>query len=156
MSIPLEIQDYWEAFQVATGVDASDRFYEAFHFDDNERNANYLAELVLQGTKRATASLLWTYKAQEKPLPKPGVFSVVTDWHRKPLCVIETTNVEIVSFESVTESFAATEGEGDKTLQFWKEVHWEYFSRECARMGKTPSLEMPVICETFSVVYPPV
>lgn len=154
MNVPSNIQPYWNEFQTATGCDASDRFYEVFHFADNERHAHYLAELVLNGTKRATASLLWTYEAQHKPLPKAGVFSVVTNWQKEPLCVIETSNIEIVPFEDVTESFAATEGEGDKTLRLWKEVHWEYFGRECERIGKQPSLTMPVVCESFSVVYP--
>lgn len=154
MNIPASIQPYWNEFQSDTGYDATDRFYEVFHFDDNERDANYLAELVLEGTKRATASLLWTYEAQDKTLPTAGVFSVVTNWRKEPLCVIETTNVETVPFHQVNESFAETEGEGDKTLRMWKEVHWKYFSRECMRIGKEPSLDMPVICETFRVVYP--
>ena len=28
------------------------------------------------------------------------------------------------------------------------------FSRECERLGKDPSLRMPIICERFKVVYP--
>jgi uncharacterized protein YhfF len=153
VDIPEHIQSFWEEFQDATGHDASERFYEAFHFDDNERDANELAKLVLAGKKRATAALLWSFEAAKKPLPKPGDFSVVTNWNSEPLCVIETTNVSIVPFEEVTESFAATEGEGDKTLRFWRDVHWSYFGRECERIGKEPSFRMLVVCEEFSVVY---
>ena len=70
------------------------------------------------------------------------------------MCIIETTGVEIVPFNDVTERFAATEGEGDKTLRYWREVHWLYFGRECKRIGKGASLQMPVVCEEFSVTYP--
>lgn len=154
MDIPEDTRSFWDEFQDATGYDASERFYEAFHFDDNERDANELARLVLAGTKRATAGLLWSFEAAKKPLPKPGAFSVVTNWHSEPLCVIETTNVSIVPFEEVTECFAAKEGEGDKTLRYWREVHWSYFGRECERIGKEPSLQMLVVCEEFSLVYP--
>jgi uncharacterized protein YhfF len=154
MNIPDSIQSFWKDFETAVGQDVSERFYEAFHFDDNEADANSLAELVLQGTKRATAGLLWSNEAENKPIPKVGDMSVVTDWSGNPLCVIETTLVEIVPYEDVDENFAATEGEGDGSLRHWKEVHWKYFSRECERIGKKPSHQMPIVCECFKVVYP--
>lgn len=154
MKIPTAVRDFWEEFQYAVGYDASERFYEAFHFDDNESGANELAKLVLEGTKRATADLLWSFEVANKPLPKPGVLSVVTSWKTEPRCVVETTHVAIVPFDEVTEAFAETEGEGDKTLRHWRGVHWSYFCRECNRIGKEPSLRMPVVCEEFRVVYP--
>ena len=153
MIVPESVQAFWQAFQAELGTDASERFYEAFHFDDNEADANALATLVLNGTKGATAGLLWSCEATDKPAPTPGVFSVVTSWDGEPLCVIETTAVDIVPFDEVTERFAAAEGEGDKTLRSWRETHWAYFGRECERLGKEPDLTMPVICEQFSVVY---
>lgn len=32
--------------------------------------------------------------------------------------------------------------------------HWRYFSRECQRLGKEPTLQMPVVCEQFKILYP--
>lgn len=148
------MRSFWEAFQASTECNTSGYFYEAFCFDDNERDANVLAELVLSGVKRATASLVWSYEAKNKPPPTPGALSVVTNWQSEPLCVIETTEVSILPFSEVTERFAATEGEGDKSLRFWREAHWSYFGRECKRIGKEPSQSMQVICEEFKVVYP--
>jgi uncharacterized protein YhfF len=124
LNIPTTIRSFWAKFQAATGVDATLRFYEAFHFDDNEPSANELARLVLAGTKRATASLVWSLEAEHTPPPKPGDLSVVTDWQGKPLCVIETQAVAIVPFEEVSEEFAAAEGEGDGSLRRWREDHW--------------------------------
>jgi len=155
VNIPKNILPFWAEFQANAGTDTSDRFYEAFHFDDNEHDANMLAELVLIGVKRATAGLLWSFEAENKTLPKPGDLSVVTNWQSEPLCVIETMVAAVVPFDQVTERFAATEGEGDKTLRHWREVHWSYFGRECQRLGKEPSKQMPVLCEEFSVVYTP-
>ena len=154
MSIPTHIQLFWKSFEEAIGHDASSRFYESFHFDDNETSANLLGNLVLQGKKRATAGLLWTNEINKKPIPKTGNLSVVTNWQHKPLCITETTQVEIIPYEEVSEAFAAVEGEGDGSLRYWREVHWLYFSRECQRLGKEPSLRMPIICERFKVVYP--
>lgn len=154
MEIPSSVQPFWSQFEASLGHDTSSRFYEAFHFDDNELSANALGELVLRGVKRATASLLWTYEAHSKPLPTPGCLSVVMNWQQEPLCVIETTNVDVVPYEKVSEAFAAAEREGDGSLRYWREVHWLYFSRECKRLDKGPSLQMPVVCEQFRVVYP--
>ncbi|HEY6510735.1 MAG TPA: ASCH domain-containing protein, partial [Burkholderiaceae bacterium] len=53
----------------------------------------------------------------------------------------------------VTAEFAATEGEGDGSLAFWRQAHAEYFARECAGIGRTPNGDMPVVCERFAVVY---
>ncbi len=163
MEMSSQVQQFWTQFVATAGDDATDdaaadnvagRFYEAFHFDDNEVDANALVELVLQGTKRATASLLWGYEISRIPLPKAGDLSVVTDWQGQPRCIIESTHVEVVSYEEVSEAFAAIEGEGDGSLRYWLEEHWLYFSRECQRLGKTPSLQMPVVCEQFKVIYP--
>ena len=57
------------------------------------------------------------------PLPKAGDLSVVTNWARTPLCVIETQRVEIVPYEEVSADFAATEGEGDGSLRYWQQAH---------------------------------
>ena len=154
MRIPTHIKQFWKSFEADIGHDASSRFYESFHFDDNETSANALGDLVLQGQKRATAGLLWSNEMNNKPIPKVGDLSVVTNWQHEPLCIIETIHVEIVPYEEVSEAFAAVEGEGDGSLRHWREVHWSYFSRECERLGKEPSLRMPIICESFKVVYP--
>lgn len=77
----------------------------------------------------------------------------MTTWQGKPLCVIETEVVDIVPFEEVTEAFAAREGEGDKSLRYWREAHRAYFGRECQRIGREPDVRMPIVCEQFALVY---
>lgn len=156
MNIPTQIQPFWQQYEAFVGEDLSLRFYTVFHFDDNEADANELADLVLQGQKRATASLLWAYEADDESPPKVGDLSVVTNWQQEPLCVIETTAVAVVPYNEVSTTFAALEGEGDGTLRHWREVHWRFFSRECQRIGREPNDRMSVVCEQFRVVFPPV
>jgi len=153
MSIPSNIAWFWNAFLAEVGEDCSDRFFEAFHFDDNEADANEHADLVLAGVKRATASLVWSLESAGTTPPQPGALSVVTYWDGSPVCVIETQEVKVLPFEQVTAEFAAVEGEGDGSLGYWRRVHWAYFGRECARVGREPSLAMPVVCERFHVLY---
>jgi len=39
-------------------------------------------------------------------------------------------------------------------LAEWRDVHWAFFSRRCAELGRVASLDMPVVCERFERVYP--
>ena len=153
MTIPAPIAPFWQLFVRSQQEDPTPRFMEAFHFDDNEPSANELARLVLAGTKRATASLVWSYEKAPVPLPKAGDLSVVTDWAKTPLCVIQTQRVDIVPYDDVPEEFAATEGEGDGSLTYWRRAHWAYFGRECQRIGRIPEPGMPVVCERFEVIF---
>lgn len=148
-----EAQAFWVRFVAHLGRDPAEHFYEAFHFDDNQPSADELADLVACGKKRATAGLLWTYEAETKPLARPGSLSIVTRWSGAPVCIIETTLVEIVPFDRVSAEFAAIEGEGDGSLAFWQRVHTAFFGRECARIGRVLSPQAPVVCEQFKVVF---
>jgi uncharacterized protein YhfF len=153
MAIPVHLVKFWADFSNAVDGAAEERFYEAFYFGDSEQMANELGQLVLRGTKRATAGSLWSYEEEGKPLQAPGSLSIVTNWSDQPLCVIETQSIEVVSFRKVTAEFAATEGEGNGSLSFWQQAHREFFSRDCARVGKQFNESMPVVCERFAVVY---
>src|SRR5687768_5227063 len=104
-------------------------------------------------SKRATAGLLWTFESENKPLPKAGDLSVVTLFSGRPVCVIETTSIQIVSFSEVSADFAATEGEGDGSLPYWQQAHLAFFGRECQRLRRAFSISAPVVCETFAVVH---
>jgi uncharacterized protein YhfF len=155
MLLPEYLDRFWTlARRERASLDLS-RFYEAFAFGDSEPVANALAALVLAGAKRATASLAWTFEHHGKPLPKPGDLSIVTSWSKEPLCIIETVQVDIVPFNSVAADFARAEGEDDGSLQSWRRNHAAYFDRECARIGRAPMPDMPVVCEHFRVVYQP-
>lgn len=127
--------------------------YDAWSFGDNPDMADELADLVVRGIKTATAGLLWEYEAEREPLPQPGEISVILDGAGSPVCIVETTQVEVKPFNQVEAAHAYDEGEGDRSLAFWREVHWHFFSRTCQAIGRTPSKTMPVVYERFRVVY---
>jgi len=125
----------------------------SYYFCDNEHDANECAELVLGGIKKATASSLWGFELSGEALPEVGDLSIVTNWTGVALCVIEVMNIEVTRFNDITPAFAELEGEGDKSLAYWKEVHWAFYSRELAGTKYSPSEDMPIVCEEFRVVY---
>jgi uncharacterized protein YhfF len=128
--------------------------YMTWHFGNACETADALGRLAVAGTKTATSSLLWDYEAEEEELPRPGDVSIVTDWDGAPLCIIETTAVEVKPFNEVGAEHACAEGEGDRSLAYWRQVHWEAFTASCATLGRMPKETMPVVCERFRVIYP--
>lgn len=148
------VESLWAAFAAARpDIAGSGATYQAWHFCDNAADADELAELVCLGRKRATAGALWSYEDEKEPLPKAGDLAIVTDWAGRARCVVRSSSVEVVPFEAVTDDFAATEGEGDGSLAYWRKEHWEAFSRGLAETGRVPDLRMPVVCERFDVVF---
>jgi uncharacterized protein YhfF len=130
--------------------------YGTWSFGDSPDMADELAQLVACGTKTATASLLWEYQAEGENLPQAGDVSMILDGRDAPVCLIQTVQVEIKPFDQVDAAFAFDEGEGDRSLDYWREGHWRFFSSACQRIGRTPSQGMPVVCERFRLLYPAV
>lgn len=147
--------EMWERYRALAKETScgTNKSYTSWYFDNNEKDANELAELVLKGTKKATASLYELYEIENEELPKVGDLSIITNWDGIAQCIIQTTNIEIVPYKDVTEEFAATEGEGDKSLAYWKRAHWNYFSSEMKKTGMEPNEDMLVVCEKFELVY---
>ena len=112
--------------------------------------ADELAELVLRGEKTATASTYELYKLENESLPQAGSFDVILDSQDKAVCIIEITKVSVVPFNEVLAEHAFKEGEGDKSLTYWQQVH-----QEClAEAGLEFSQETGVVLEEFRKVYP--
>jgi uncharacterized protein YhfF len=148
------ITDFWTRACAAVPSMPPGAAYQVWHFGDGAALAQELAELVLRGPKRATAGLLWEAESDPNAMPMLGGYSVVTDGGGAPLMVLRTAQVEIRPFAAVDADFAAAEGEGDGSLEYWRAAHWDYFSRRCEVLGRPASEDMPVILERFDLVYP--
>lgn len=123
------------------------------HFCDNEQDANECAKLVVKGVKRATTHSLLGLQMRKERLPKKGDFRIVTDWNGDAKCIVRTTSVQLKPLFSVSADYALVEGEGDKSLEYWKKTHWDYYTRELEEFNRTPKKSMIVVCETFEKVF---
>ncbi|HYG95090.1 MAG TPA: ASCH domain-containing protein [Nocardioides sp.] len=124
----------------------------AWSFGATPEQADALLELVLDGTKTATSAALGDFGAGEEPLPEPGGLSIVLDGSGSPRALIVTTDVRTVRFEEVDAEHARLEGEGDLTLEHWRDVHERFFTEHSLQDGAfTPDL--PVVLERFKVLY---
>ncbi|QZA77940.1 ASCH domain-containing protein [Deefgea tanakiae] len=141
---------FWEKVLAKYGRDPASECYEVFSFDDNQSDADALADMVLSGQKHATAGLYWLNEHEGHAIPKAGDLSLLTRFDGTPVAVIETREVIVCPFIAVGAEFAAAEGEGDLSLAHWRKIHWDFFSRVCSSIKRQPTLQMPVICEHFT------
>ena len=116
----------------------------SFSFGDSPAMADELLALVLAGSKTATCSL---YVPSDPDLSRPGEHSIVCDGSGRPACVIETVEVTVQRYNEVDAAFAHDEGEGDRTLEYWRRAHREFFERHGVFAD-----DMMLECERFRVV----
>jgi uncharacterized protein YhfF len=113
-----------------------------FSFGDNPALADELLALVLSGRKTATCTT-----ADDPNLSRPGERWIVLDGHGAPRCVIETVEITMRRYNEVEAAFAHDEGEGDRSLQYWRDAHRRYFERQ----GKFQQ-DMMLVCERFRLL----
>lgn len=124
--------------------------YEAWAFGGAP---DKLAGLVLSGTKTATCSSLDLIRYEGEPIPQTGDLSVILNAAGDAVCIIRTTRVYVETFERVTAEHAFKEGEGDRTLDYWRRIHLEYFTEELATVGLKFEQSSELVCEEFELVY---
>ena len=136
-------EEFWEKSGLA-GT------YEAWSFRDEP---DKLAELVLQKIKTATCSAYDLYQIDNEPLPKVGDYSVILNSSDQAVCIIQTLKVYVTEFNQVSEEHAFKEGEGDRSLEYWRKVHESFLINELASVNKAFNENTKVVCEEFEVVY---
>jgi len=116
--------------------------------------ADELADLVLCGEKTATSSAYELYKLENEPLPQAGSFDVILDSQDQAVCIVEITKVSVQPFHQVSADHAYKEGEGDKSLAYWRQVHEDFFTEWMREAGLTFTPDSKVVLEEFRKVYP--
>ena len=124
--------------------------YDAWKFGDN---ADMLAELVRNGVKTATCSALILYKLENSQIPKKNTYSVILDSKNNAICIIVTTKVYFKTFDKISKKHAYKEGEGNRSLEYWKRVHKEFFTNELKNFNISFNEKLELVCEEFKVVY---
>lgn len=150
-----KVKAYWQKFLSILPPDSPYRTktYIAESWGDSPALADELGNLIYRDIKTATCSALWEWEAENKPVPQQGQITIVLDGHGTPLCIVETTEVTVRHYHEVDSDFAQAEGEGDFSLEYWRQAHRNYFSRTLPKIGRDFSEEMPLVCERFKVVY---
>jgi len=145
------IEAFWHEAVAAAPELRPDVEFAIWSFGDNEELCSHVLAETLAGRNQATTSLQWDHEGR---LPQAGDIAIIADWTGAPGAVVITRRVDICRYEDVDEDFARAEGYVSNPLEEWRHVHWAYFSRRCADIGRVASLDMPIVCERFELLYP--
>ena len=140
------------AVAVALGVDVDElrrildtaypgeeaRYFHPMSIGSAPEHADKGAGLILSGVKTLTSSPFWDYP--DGKIPFVGALSVLLDGARKACRIVETTRVEIMSFQAITESMAQAYGEGERT---GGEGRWGHSTEPRRRATEQPSPMTP-------------
>jgi uncharacterized protein YhfF len=106
----------------------------------------WLNGLVLEGKKRATAGTAHEY--EENEMEFVGERLALVDDDLMMVATVEVTDVVESTFGEVPWSFAEAEGEGDTSLEEWRDGHRRFWSNE----GVDVTDELPVVLVYFKLV----
>ncbi|GAA1823723.1 ASCH domain-containing protein [Agromyces salentinus] len=148
-------EQLWEAYRAAHPDRATDAEPPSIEqFGDHPELTDELLDLVVAGTKRATAGLVAEFEAEAQPLPRVGSHWIACDSTGRPRAILRSTELRIAVLDEVDESFAYDEGEDDRTLSSWRDGHTRYWMRSAARLGFEWTPEHEIVLERFAVVWP--
>jgi uncharacterized protein YhfF len=127
-------------------------FYRVRYFGSDAAMARRLLDIIARGEKTVTFTTPWIYEGDRNATPVVGGYSVVTDFEGRPEVLLRTTGVKTMAYSDVTEEESRFEGDGARTLEAWRAIHWRFFTNALKPFGKQPSEDMPVTVEYFEVV----
>lgn len=96
---------------------------------------------------------IYKEELEGEELPIVGEYNIVTDWDGVAQAIIQIVQVEIIPFSEVTDDFAYKEGEGDRSLMYWRDVHIDFFTTELSALDKPFTEDLLIVCMEFKMVY---
>lgn len=145
----MSIEKYWQDF-VSENPEYKEQSYTAWQFgvDPDE-----LAELVTEGKKTLTCSGFKEYEVENETLPAAGDVGIVLGEGDVPKCIIENTKVYTLSFKDAGDEIAYKEGEGDRTLSYWRTAHLDFFEPLYKSIGLEFNESEKIVVEEFKMIY---
>lgn len=145
-----QLKQFWQDFCQSHNLEC-DTPVEAWAFGATAEDADELAELVNRGIKTATTSAYELYDKNEK-IPQVGEWSIVLNSKEEPVCVIQDKVVEIIPYDLISKEHAYHEGKGDRSYEYWRQAHDDFFDWEYREAGKAFYPQAPMVCEVFEKV----
>lgn len=143
-------EEIWDRYGL---VNPGAESYDAWCFCDGGDIGDELADLVKKGVKTATSSAHQLYQIEKDPIPSIGELNIILKANGEAECIIRITGIHVCRFCEVSSEHAYNEGEGDRTLEHWREVHRDFFTKELMKYDLAFDEKMLVVCETFVVEF---
>lgn len=155
-----EIEAFWQRCKQKHGITADD-YHVSSTADPScldlsipTLDLSDQPRLILGNQKRGTAHMALDFELNAVPRRQVGDYWVILDLMTQPIGLVRVTDVYEKKFLEVPVSFSIQEGEGDQSLEFWRTAHYEYFVRQCEKLGIDWNDDHVVVCESFELIEP--
>ena len=152
--IDKSVSEMWKNYIESNPKFKGEEIPESDFFHNNREDANRLAELTLNGKKKASSGLYSLYKQYNVDLPKVGTKQIITNFDGKAQAIIENKNVDTIPFNKISKDYAELDmGTDIKPLEKWKKAHWDFFEGFLEESGEKPTEEMLIVCVRFETIW---
>ena len=152
--IDKSVSEMWNNYVESNPEFKDHEIPESEFFHNNKEDANRLAELTLNGKKKASSGLLSLYKQYNVELPKAGTKQIITDFDGKAKAIIENISVDTIPFNEISKEYAELDmGTDIEPLEKWKKAHWDFFESFLKESGEKPKEEMLIVCVRFETIW---
>ncbi|UWX55245.1 ASCH domain-containing protein [Maribacter litopenaei] len=149
------VYEIWEDFTQVNLAFKDEEMPESWFFHDNQKDADRLAKLVIDGKKRASSGLYKWYEDAGADLPKVGTKHIITNFNGTAQAIIEIVQVDTVPFSEISVAYASLDmGTDVDPLVKWKTAHEAFFKSTLEENGQKFDEDMLVVCETFTTIWP--
>ena len=150
-------KELWAEFCSKKNIDINTPYKARGIGTVGEGDADRLTELILQRKKFGTNRLYDEYVLEDAldEIPKPGDYSVIFSSKGEALCVVRGYDVYVRAFGDVPPFHAYAEGEGDRSLKYWRDIHADVFKDFLDGTSMPFNQESRIICVKFSIEYIP-
>ena len=152
--IDQSVYEMWNNYIKSNPKFKNEEIPESEFFHNNEKDANRLAELTINGKKKASSGLLSLYKQYNVDLPKIGTKQIITDFDGKAKAIIKNLSVDTIPFNKISKEYAELDmGTDIKPLEKWKKAHWNFFESFLKESGEKPTEDMQIVCVKFETIW---
>ena len=120
----------------------------SIEFGTPGKSRETLVNLVLHGSKRATAGLVDDYAVENEPVEHVGELLAMVDNDGIHVGTLRVTRVEILRFADVPDEFALAEAEGDLNAADFRASHLAYWTG----VGETIDDDTKVVTMYFDLL----
>ncbi|HEY0659430.1 MAG TPA: hypothetical protein VGD05_13190 [Pyrinomonadaceae bacterium] len=152
MKVSIQVKEFWRGFCEEHLQVNLNTPYQVRYFGLGSKDSEELLNLVREGKKRQRLRSSGNMKTNRKTRRLLAVTASlrILKAFRNVFC--EQPNFAFCRFRKLTLNLPLTKA--TKVFDYWREVHWDYFSRRCAMIGKEPKMEMFVDCERLKLLCP--
>ena len=147
------VDAFWKECREIADIETTEYHASTFSNPAMSKVTEEIAELARLGQKRGTAQLEIDFELTGVARREVGDYWVILNTANEPVCLVRITNIDVIPFEAVSAEFAASEGEGDLSWDYWATVHRRYFMKLCEKFGREWREDLPTVCESFELIH---